>query len=89
MRRLSGELDGKLTAAVADLKHRLADAPQEIATRAASEFALDTLTAALPEMIGGSADLTGSNIGGAQQVDQAAAALVELSSACSLVYSPE
>ena len=43
------------------LKHRLADAPQEIATRAASEFALDTLTAALPEMIGGSADLTGSN----------------------------
>jgi transketolase len=60
-RRLSGELDGKLTAAVADLKHRLADAPKEIATRAASEFALDTLTAALPEMIGGSADLTGSN----------------------------
>jgi transketolase len=60
-RRLSGELAGKLTAAVADLKHRLADAPKEIATRAASEFALDTLTAALPEMIGGSADLTGSN----------------------------
>ncbi len=60
-RRLSGDLAGKLTAAVADLKHRLADAPKEIATRAASEFALDTLTAALPEMIGGSADLTGSN----------------------------
>ena len=43
-RRLAGELAGKLTAAVADLKHRLADAPKEIATRAASEFALDTLT---------------------------------------------
>jgi transketolase len=60
-RRIAGELPQNFTAAVADLKHRLADAPKEIATRAASEFALDTLTAALPEMIGGSADLTGSN----------------------------
>ena len=34
---------------------------KEIATRSASEFALEALTAALPEMIGGSADLTGSN----------------------------
>jgi transketolase len=33
----------------------------EVATRAASERALEALTAALPEMIGGSADLTGSN----------------------------
>jgi transketolase len=32
-----------------------------MATRAASEFALNALTVALPEMIGGSADLTGSN----------------------------
>ena len=35
--------------------------PKEIATRSASEFALEGLTLALPEMIGGSADLTGSN----------------------------
>src|SRR5262249_23938024 len=39
----------------------LAAEPKEIATRVASENALNTLTAAIPEMIGGSADLTGSN----------------------------
>ena len=39
----------------------LAQAPKDIATRAASEVALDAITTALPEMIGGSADLTGSN----------------------------
>jgi len=50
-----------LVEAVASVKQKLAEAPKEIATRAASEFALETLTAALPEMIGGSADLTGSN----------------------------
>jgi transketolase len=61
-RRISGELPaGKLPAAVGAVKQKLAGAPKEIATRAASEFALETLTAALPEMIGGSADLTGSN----------------------------
>src|SRR5208283_105740 len=61
-RRISGELAvDKLTAAVRAAKEKLAAAPKEIATRAASEFALEALTAALPEMIGGSADLTGSN----------------------------
>ncbi len=43
------------------MKQQLAQAPKEIATRAASEFALEALTVALPEMVGGSADLTGSN----------------------------
>ena len=51
----------RLAAAVRAVKEKLAEAPKEIATRAASELALDSLTAALPEMIGGSADLTGSN----------------------------
>src|SRR5271155_2531017 len=60
-RRLRGDLGGALAAAVATVKQKLAEAPKEIATRAASEYALETLTAALPEMIGGSADLTGSN----------------------------
>ena len=61
-RRINGELPAdKLAAAVAAVKQKLAEAPKEIATRAASEFALETLTPALPEMIGGSADLTGSN----------------------------
>ncbi|MFZ0609822.1 MAG: transketolase [Xanthobacteraceae bacterium] len=60
-RRLGGTLSPMLATAVKQLKETLAAAPKEIATRAASEFALDALTAALPEMIGGSADLTGSN----------------------------
>jgi len=61
-RRTRGELPGKkLAGAVRAVKEKLAQAPKEIATRAASEFALEALTAALPEMVGGSADLTGSN----------------------------
>jgi transketolase len=36
-------------------------APQKIATRKASEIALVAATASLPELLGGSADLTGSN----------------------------
>ena len=39
----------------------LIDAPQKVATRKASELALGAATAAVPEMVGGSADLTGSN----------------------------
>jgi transketolase len=34
---------------------------QKVATRKASEMALEVLTPAIPEMVGGSADLTGSN----------------------------
>ena len=36
-------------------------APQKVATRKASELALDAINVQLPEMFGGSADLTGSN----------------------------
>ena len=39
----------------------LAREPQKVATRKASEMALGPLTAAIPQLIGGSADLTGSN----------------------------
>jgi len=61
-RRTRGESPAKkLAAAVREVKEKLSAAPKEIATRAASEFALEALTAALPEMVGGSADLTGSN----------------------------
>jgi transketolase len=60
-RRISGELAGRLTSAVVSVKQKLAASPKEIATRAASELALEALTLALPEMVGGSADLTGSN----------------------------
>jgi transketolase len=61
-RRINGELPNeKLAAAVRSVKEILAKTPKEIATRAASEFALEALAEAVPEMIGGSADLTGSN----------------------------
>jgi len=61
-RRMNGELPkAALEAAVKSVKEELAATPKDIATRSSSEFALQTLTAALPEMIGGSADLTGSN----------------------------
>ena len=61
-RRLRGELPTEqLAAAVRAAKEKLAATPKEIATRAASETALEALTVAVPEMIGGSADLTGSN----------------------------
>jgi transketolase len=61
-RRMKGELPAKaLAGAVRAVKESLAAAPKEIATRTACEFALESLIPALPEMIGGSADLTGSN----------------------------
>jgi transketolase len=61
-RRLNCEVAAeRLAAAVREVKQKLVDAPQAIATRSASENALAALTPALPEMIGGSADLTGSN----------------------------
>jgi transketolase len=61
-RRLGGEVPkDALAAAARAVKERLAAEPKEIATRSASENVLAAMTAALPELIGGSADLTGSN----------------------------
>ena len=61
-RRIGGELPRtELDAAVRAVKGKLAASPKTTATRAASESSLEALTAAVPEMIGGSADLTGSN----------------------------
>jgi transketolase len=61
-RRIEGQLPGEqLAAAVRAMKEKLAASPKDLATRAASEEALHGLTAAVPEMVGGSADLTGSN----------------------------
>jgi transketolase len=61
-RRMTGKISQQaLDMATRAVKEKLAAQPQNIATRAASEFALESLIPALPEMIGGSADLTGSN----------------------------
>ncbi len=58
---MKGDLPGALNAAIRSLKEGLAAAPKEIATRVACELALEAIIPAVPEMIGGSADLTGSN----------------------------
>jgi transketolase len=61
-RRMEGQLPTEqLAGAVRGMKEKLAAQPKEIATRSASEEALHVLAAAVPELVGGSADLTGSN----------------------------
>jgi transketolase len=60
-RRVLGRLPKALGEAVKSVKQSLAATPKDIATRSSSEFALEALVPAVPEMIGGSADLTGSN----------------------------
>ena len=59
LRRMAGELpQGK---AAGEAFAAWLGETQDVASRKASELALDILTPLLPEMIGGSADLTGSN----------------------------
>ncbi len=59
-RRMAGELPTGDLGLKGYIDGLLAD-PKKVATRKASEMALEVLTAAVPEMVGGSADLTGSN----------------------------
>jgi transketolase len=60
-RLFKGDLPAGFSAAIADYKKALAKNPPHIATRNSSQNALDIINAAVPETIGGSADLTGSN----------------------------
>ena len=60
-RRASGKLPANFDAVIAGYKQELAKNPPALATRNASQNALDVINAAVPETIGGSADLTGSN----------------------------
>jgi transketolase len=60
-RIMAGKLPKDWHQAVAALKSKLVAEKPAVATRVASQTALETLTVAIPEMIGGSADLTGSN----------------------------
>nr|WP_210340368.1 transketolase [Microvirga splendida] len=60
-RRVKGERPKALADAVAKLKDRLVAEPQNVATRKASEIALEVITEAVPELVLGSADLTPSN----------------------------
>ena len=58
-RRMNGELPQ--ASAMQNYLASLVANPAKVATRKASEMALEALTAAIPELVGGSADLTGSN----------------------------
>ena len=60
-RMQSGKLPKDLDAAIEELKTKLLTEKPNIATRIASQTALETITARMPELVGGSADLTGSN----------------------------
>jgi transketolase len=60
-RRLAGDLSPALADVVRAAKQRLADDRTELATRKASEAAIGAIAPAVPELVTGSADLTGSN----------------------------
>ena len=61
-RMMRGELPANFEAALNAYKRKLSDEKPGWATRKASQEALNVFTATVPEMIGGSADLTGSNL---------------------------
>jgi len=61
-RVMAGKLPDNWHEAVAALKQDIADTKPRIASRQASLKALEALVPATPELIGGSADLTGSNL---------------------------
>ncbi|MFP3944356.1 MAG: transketolase [Alphaproteobacteria bacterium] len=60
LRALSGELPPITDKALTEFKRQLTEERPSMATRKASGAVLEKLTVAVPELIGGSADLTGS-----------------------------
>ncbi len=61
-RRITGRLLPELADQLPSLLTAIADRPQALATRKASQNVLDVLALLVPELFGGSADLTGSNL---------------------------
>ncbi|MBN2689215.1 MAG: transketolase [Gammaproteobacteria bacterium] len=61
-RRLAGNLPDNWTQVVDAFLEELEDCTSDVATRKASQMALDAYAPHLPELLGGSADLTGSNL---------------------------
>ena len=61
-RRMAGKLPSDFDRIAAETVQQAAKESKTVATRKASQLALETLTARLPELLGGSADLTGSNL---------------------------
>ncbi len=61
-RRMAGDLPEGIDARLAQALATLAGAAGTVATRKASQLSLDAIAPMLPELFGGSADLTGSNL---------------------------
>jgi len=61
-RVIAGRLPDNFHEAVAALKQSFAEGKPKLATRQSSQKCLEALVPAIPELIGGSADLTGSNL---------------------------
>jgi transketolase len=61
-RRMKGELPRNFAQVTVDAAVAAHAKAETVASRKASQLALEAFTAALPEMLGGSADLTGSNL---------------------------
>ncbi len=61
-RRIAGELPSDWTTLVEGMIARAVEKSESIATRKASQLAIEALAPRLPELLGGSADLTGSNL---------------------------
>ncbi len=62
LRRMAGELPVNFDAHVKAALNEVCDKAQTIATRKASQNAIEAMAAVLPELVGGSADLTPSNL---------------------------
>lgn len=58
---VAGKLPGDLAGAISAYKAKLSAEAPKVATRKSSEMALEVINATVPTMVGGSADLTGSN----------------------------
>ena len=61
-RRMAGDLPKQFAQVAVDAAVAAHSKAETVATRKASQIALEAFTAALPELLGGSADLTGSNL---------------------------
>jgi transketolase len=61
-RRMAGRLPDAFEAAAAEALQAAHAKAETVASRKASQLALEAFTKALPELLGGSADLTGSNL---------------------------
>ncbi len=62
VRRMNGDLPASFAQVAVDTAVQAHTKGETVASRKSSQLALEAFTAALPELLGGSADLTGSNL---------------------------